>query len=66
MLIVILMGCGAGKKQRVAWVRHFLVAVTRGQASAAASLQIFDLRNKLIACTLPLKEVGTTNLFQRQ
>lgn len=52
----------AGKKQHVGWVRHHLVAVTSGQANAppssGRSLQIFDLKNKLIATSLQLREAS--------
>jgi len=51
----------AGKKQQVGWTRHYLIAVTQSLTSAVSStthsLQAYDLRNKLIATSLPLREV---------
>ena len=47
-------------------MRHYLVAVTVGQTSGPmGTLQLFDLRNKLIATRLPLKDVRLSSLSQR-
>ena len=67
------LSCVAGTKQQVGWVKHYLVAVTKGQASSLSSggplLQVYDLRNKLIAASVPLKEVsgtqGTARTYNR-
>ena len=53
----------AGEKRHLSWLRHYLVAVTRGgqpstaAGSAGAALHLYDLRNKLVAASLPLPEV---------
>ena len=61
------LGCvrHAGEKRHLSWLRHYLVAATRGgqpstaAGSAGAALHIYDLRNKLVAASLPLPEVRT-------
>ena len=52
-----------GEKRHLGWLRHYLVAATcGGQAGTAAgmagaALHLYDLRNKLVAASLPLPEV---------
>ncbi len=52
----------AGKKQAVRWIRHYLVAVTSSHSAALSTtshaLQLFDLRNKFIAASIPLTEAS--------
>lgn len=54
---------GAGEKRHLGWLRHYLVAATRGgqpstaAGSAGAALHLYDLRNKLVAASLLLPEV---------
>ena len=54
----------AGRKRQLRWLRHYLVAVTSGGAVSGgvpspAALHLYDLRNKLVAATMPLQEVRT-------
>ena len=52
----------AGQKRSLRWLRHYLVSVTRnslpGGVPSSTALHLYDLRNKLIAATLPLQRVG--------
>ena len=48
--------CCAGEKSHLAWTHHYLACVV--QRGPQRSLQILDLRSKLIAFTLPLTQVG--------
>ena len=54
----------AGHKEQLRWYHNYIVAVlsTPGQQDSPASyvLQVFDLRNKLIAISVPLAEVTHT------
>jgi hypothetical protein len=61
--------CKAGQKRHLHWLRHYLVAATRagpggGQGSSGGTgglaLHAYDLRNKLVAATLPLPEARTS------
>ena len=54
----------AGEKRHLGWLRHYLVAATSGgqagHALAGASggaLHLYDLRNKLVAASMPLHAV---------
>ena len=51
----------AGHKQQLQWFRNYIAAVlsTPGQQDLPPTylLQVFDLRNKLIAISIPLPEV---------
>ena len=59
----------AGEKRHLGWLRHYLVAATRGgqpstaAGSAGAALHLYDLRNKLVAASLPLPEVGRRHIL---
>ena len=50
-----------GQKRSLRWLRHYLVSVTRsslpGGGPSSTALHLYDLRNKLIAATLPLQQV---------
>lgn len=52
----------AGRKEQLHWFRTYVVAVlsSPGQQEAPTTyaLQIFDLRNKLIAISIPLTQVS--------
>jgi hypothetical protein len=54
----------AGHKEQLRWYHNYIVAVlsTPGQQDYPATyvLQVFDLRNKLIAISVPLAEVTYT------
>ncbi|BDA46644.1 Vacuolar protein sorting-associated protein 11 homolog [Coccomyxa sp. Obi] len=49
-----------GQKRSLRWLRHYLVSVTRsslpGGGPSSTALHLYDLRNKLIAATLPLQQ----------
>lgn len=63
-----------GEKRHLGWLRHYLVAATRGAGAGASSaagasggvLHLYDLRNKLVAASLPLPEVRVmTHVLRR-
>lgn len=58
---------GAGHKQQLQWFRSYIAAVlsTPSQQGSAPThlLQVFDLRNKLIATSVPLTEVCSPEGF---
>ena len=58
----------AGHKERMRWFQHYVVAVLSmpGQLDAPPSyaLQVFDLRNKLIASSVTLSEVRAAGCFR--
>lgn len=79
MLLVLLLLCvtvllvtacciiSAGHKERMRWFQHYVVAVLSmpGQLDGPPShaLQVFDLRNKLIASSVTLSEVCAAGCF---
>ena len=57
----------AGHKQQLQWFRSYIAAVlsTPGQKDFPPTylLQVFDLRNKLIAISIPLPEVCPASML---
>lgn len=61
---MIIVGTVTGRKGWLGWTRQYLVAVTTKQPEGMPAqhvLQIHDLRNKLIACSLALAQVLLAN-----
>ena len=50
-----------GQKHQLHWLDHYLVAASSqdtGSLGLSYTLQLYDLRNKLIAASIPLSEVS--------